>query len=254
MAGLKKRVLAIDIGNSNIVLGLFEGEKIKWVKRVVTDRGLRFLKNIRLKSVDGIAVASVVPALDSPLKRLLKKKFGLKTLFVSSRIRLPIRLKVKRPSQVGADRIANAVAAYKIPPGPPFSKGGVIVIDFGTATTFDVISEKGDYLGGPIAPGIGIANAALHEKTAKLPLVRITRPPRVIGRETRECIQAGVLYGYAGLVEGLIARIRKEYGKKMRVIATGGLAPLIVCECCSIQDVDSFLTLRGLKFIYEYNV
>lgn len=240
------KILCVDVGNTNIVLGLFHGKRLEWAKRFETQEGIRLLKKFLLKSVDGIAVASVVPSLDLALKNLLKKKFGVNPLFVTSRIRLPIKLKVKRPSQVGADRIANAVAAG--------GRGGIIVVDFGTATTFDVISAKGEYLGGPIAPGIGIANAALHEKTAKLPLVKIARPKRVIGKETAECIQAGVLFGYAGLVEGLIARIRKEYGDRMKVIATGGLAPLVARECCSIQKVDSFLTLKGLKSIYDYHV
>ncbi len=244
------RIFVVDIGNSNAVLGLFEGNRLRWHRRFGTAKILSLVKKIRLKRVNGVAVASVVPSLDRPLKKILKKKFGVTPLFVSSKIKLPIRLKVKKPSQVGADRIANASAVFR-PTLKKGGRGGFIIVDFGTATTFDLISGKGEYLGGPIAPGIGIANAALHEKTAKLPLVKIGRPRRVIGKETRECIQSGVLYGYAGLVEGLIARIKKEYGRPIRVIATGGLAPLILPHCCSIRGADPFLTLEGLKIIYK---
>lgn len=236
-----KNLLAIDVGNSNIVIGLFEGVRLKWHRRFATAKGISLLKKIWLQHVDGIIVASVVPAINQPLRCLLKKKFGIPPIFVSSKTKLPIKIKTKTPSQVGADRIANAVAVY--------CRRAIIVVDFGTATTFDVVSETGEYLGGPIAPGIGIANAALHEKTAKLPLVPIKRPKRVIGRETSECIQAGVLFGYAGLVDGLVARIQKEYGQKMRVIATGGLAPLIVPLCRSVKKVEPNLTLQGLRIL-----
>jgi type III pantothenate kinase len=241
---MPKSLLAIDIGNSNIVVGLFRGKQLRWVKRFETAKGLVRFRKMALKSVDGIIVASVVPSLNAPLKKILKRRFKKAPIFIPSKTKLPIRLRVREPRQVGADRMANVVAAWV-----QFKKD-CLVIDFGTATTFDVVSKGGDYLGGPIVPGVRMINEALHEKTAKLPLFRIARPKKVIGKTTRDCIQGGVFYGYLSLVEGLIKKIQKEYGKKLFVVATGGLAPLFVKGMRSVHRRDPCLTLRGLQHIF----
>lgn len=263
----KRKILAIDVGNTNIVVGLFEGERLRWHRRFETHKGLSLLRKLWISQVNCVVVASVVPRLDKPFRLLLRKKFGVEPLFVTSRTKLPIRFKTKKPSEVGADRIANAVAAWKIPPTPLCPSTGlrtsqrgargdlktvpIIIIDFGTATTLDVVSAQGEYLGGPIVPGLRICLEALHEKTARLPLVSIAKPKRVIGRQTRECIQGGVYYGYAGLVDRLVGLIQKELGMKTAVIATGGFATLIAKECRTIQKLEPFLTLKGLRIVAD---
>ncbi len=238
-----RRLLAVDVGNSNIVIGLFEGKRLRWQRRFETSR-VGAIHEWSPKNPDSIIISSVVPRLDRPLRNFLRKRFGREPLFVSAKMKLPLRFR-KHPAQLGADRIVDMVAVYQK------WKQAVLVIDFGTATTFDVVSADGDYVGGNIVPGLGIINAALHEKTAKLPQVRVSKPRRVIGRTTREQIAAGVYYGYLSLVEGMVHRIQKEYGKKFLVVATGGFARLIAKDCPVIHQVDPTLTLEGLRLIAQ---
>ena len=237
-------ILAVDVGNTNTVVGLFDGKKL--IKQWRMGSSVRAFSQIISKipqSIKGVIVSSVVPRLDQPFRTLAKKKFGVTALFVSPHLKMPIRIKVKNPRQVGTDRIVNAVAAWTR------WKQDLIVVDFGTATTFDVVTQKGNYLGGVITPGLGIINQALPEKTAKLPLVPLKRPQKTIGRSTIEAIQSGVFLGYASLVDGMIQRIKKEFGSKMKVVATGGLAVLMACECQLIDQVDPDLTLKGLQVL-----
>ena len=237
-------LLVVDVGNTNTVIGLFEGKKLKnqWRLESSPKDYFRVFSKIQ-RPVNGIVVSSVVPRLDQLLRSIAQKRFGARTLFVTPGLKMPIRIRMKNKKEVGADRIVNVVAAWTR------WKTDLIVVDFGTATTFDVVTKKGDYIGGVIAPGLGIANQALAEKTAKLPLAPLTRPKKVIGKTTIKALQSGVFLGYASLVEGMIERIRKEYGKRIKVVATGGLVRLISKECPSIDEVDQDLTLKGLSLL-----
>lgn len=243
------RLLAVDIGNTNTVAGLFEGKRLKkqWRMKSTPEDCFRIFSRIPKtpRPVEGMIVSSVVPRLDKLLCSIAKNRFNVRAVFVKPEMKMPIRVRTKNQKEVGADRIVNAVAAWTR------WKTDLVIVDFGTATTFDVVTKKGDYIGGIIAPGLRIANQALAEKTAKLPLVPLKRPKKVIGKTTTEAIQSGVFLGYASLVEGMIGRIQKEYGKKMKVVATGGLAQVISGECPSIDIVDSDLTLKGL-FLLRY--
>ena len=185
--------------------------------------------------------------LDDNLKSLCQRYFGFLPLVVGSGIKTGVRIYTENPKEVGTDRVVNALAAHRLYGGP------LIVIDFGTATTFDAVSREGDYLGGAIAPGVGISAEALFERTAKLPRVEMVWPKHVIGRNTVTAIQSGLLYGYVGLVEGIVARMRREMGGTAKVIATGGLARTISSETKVVDAVDTELTLVGLRFIYEIN-
>lgn len=241
-------LLAIDVGNTNITLGLFDGKKLvkNWrAKTFKTDSVQQLRKKIRIHSqnVDGVVIASVVPSLDKNLEKLCQKFFKQKPLWVNQKTaKMPFR--VDKPKEVGADRLCNAIAAWKKYKKP------TIIVDFGTATTFDVVTAKGKYGGGPIVPGIAIASAALTSATSKLPVVKISKPKHVVGRNTIECIQSGLYYGYIGLVDYLLSRIQKEEGCKMKVIATGGLASLIAQESKFIESVEPHLTLEGLCYIH----
>lgn len=235
-------LLAIDIGNTNIVFGVFSGKKIVKQWRVSTPKTtLQGLPTI--KGIDQIIVASVVPSLDKPLAKLLIKKYGVKPRFVTAGNILGIKVKLRAKRQIGADRVVDALAAYKL------YGGSAIVVDFGTATTFDVISAKGEYLGGAIAPGILLARDALHAQTAKLPRIDLQAPRSVVGKNTTEAIRSGLVLGYVAMVEGLVARIKNESrftNHEPRVIATGGLARLI-CKYTEVIDIiDENLTLKGL--------
>ena len=252
-------LLTIDIGNTNITLGLYDGDTLGPRWRLATDHnrlsdeyGILLINlfnhaGVSPKDVHGIAMASVVPPLTGTFEQACEKYLDQKPLVVDAGVKTGVRVKYDDPKQVGADRVVDAAAVQKLYGGPACS------VDFGTATTFDAISEEGDYLGGAIAPGIGIAAEALFQRTAKLPKVDLQRPPAAIGRNTTHSIQSGLLFGYVGLVEGMVARFRAELGPKMKVIGTGGLAEVIAQETSVIEILAPWLTLDGLKIVWELN-
>jgi len=253
-------LLAIDSGNTNIVFAVFDGEKVKGEWRASTDAE-RTADELgvwlcQLLSIEGMArqditatiIASVVPAMVFNLKTLCRRYFGCEPLVVGDEgVDLGIKVLLDRPEEVGADRLVNAVAAHQRYKGP------LIIIDFGTATTFDVVDVEGNHCGGAIAPGINLSLEALHMAAAKLPRVAIGRPRNVICKATVPAMQSGIFWGYVGLIEGLVHRIQEEFGEEMLVVATGGLAPLF-SECTSvIHKLDPDLTLRGLLEIHRRN-
>ncbi len=252
-------LLTIDIGNTNITLGLYDGKELgpRWRLATAFDHmpdeyGLQLLGLIEhvgynADSVHGICLASVVPPITSKIIEACRRYLNKEPLVVDAGVKTGVRVRYEDPRAVGADRIVDAVAVVHLYGVP------ACVVDFGTATTFDAISKNGDYLGGAIAPGISIAADALYQRTAKLPRVDLQKPPSVIGRNTVHSIQSGLLYGYVGLVEGMVARFRQELGAEMKVIATGGLADIIAPETEAIQIVAPWLTLDGLQIIWEMN-
>ena len=252
-------LLCIDIGNTNITFGLYEGERLgpRWRIRTIHDKmpdeyGILLEQLFRHRDyhpeqVTGVAVASVVPPLTSTFEQVCRDYLGQMPLIVNAGVRTGLRIRYDNPRDVGADRVVDA-AAVRVLYGVP-----ACVVDFGTGTTFDAVSAEGDYVGGAIAPGIGIAAQALFERTAKLPRVQLTRPPSAIGRNTSHAIQSGLLFGYVGLVEGMVARFKAELGPETRVVATGGLAEIIAPETDVIDVVDPWLTLHGLRIVYELN-
>ncbi|HEY4484831.1 MAG TPA: type III pantothenate kinase [Nitrospiria bacterium] len=252
-------LLAIDVGNTNIVLGVFRGPRLSASWRVATDLsktadeyGIMLLdlfkaSGLRFKQVDGIILSSVVPPVTPVFSEMALRYFKTHPLVVDGAMNTGLQNRYEPPHDVGADRIVNAVAAYKKYGGP------VIIVDFGTATTFCAVSKKGDYLGGAIVPGITISAEALFRRASKLPKVELLRPPSVIGRDTVSSIQAGMLYGYAGLVDAMVRRMKIELGQKAKVVATGGQARIIVPETTTIDEVRPDLTLEGLKILYERN-
>ena len=252
-------LLCIDIGNTNITLGLYEGETLgpRWRIRTIHDKmpdeyGILIDQLFRHQGVgpddvSGVALASVVPPLTPVFEQACQAYLEHAPLVIDAGVRTGVSIRYDTPREVGADRVVDA-AAVKALYGLP-----ACVVDFGTATTFDAVSAEGDYLGGAIAPGIGIAAQALFERTAKLPRVELTRPPSAIGRNTPHSIQSGLLFGYVGLVEGMVARFKAELGPETRVIATGGLAEIISQETDVIDVVDPWLTLHGLRIVYELN-
>ena len=252
-------LLTIDIGNTNITLGLYEGEALRSAWRLATahermpdEYGLQLLGLLEHagctpQDLTGAALASVVPPLTSTFLQACDKYLQQRPLVVDAGVKTGVRIRYEDPKAVGADRVADAAAVQKIYGGP------ACIVDFGTATTFDAISAEGDYLGGAIAPGIGIAAEALFHRTAKLPRVDLQRPPSAIGRNTVHAIQSGMLFGYAGLVEGMVARFRKELGPATKVIGTGGLAELVAAETEVIEILAPWLTLEGLRIIWELN-
>jgi type III pantothenate kinase len=253
-------LLAIDVGNTNIVYGLFDGTKLVHQFRVESGRGrtadeyavvlrqLLVMSGIEPGRVDAAIIASVVPALTEPMAGLVRRAFDRDPIVVGPGMKTGMAILYENPREVGADRIVNAVAAYdKV-------KGGVIVVDFGTATTFDCVTPKGEYLGGVICPGMQISADALFARAAKLPKVEIALPPKVVGRNTVHSMQSGIVYGYVGLVDGLVERLKEELGYPCAVIATGGLAPLIAPLTKSVREVDEILTLVGLRILYERNL
>jgi type III pantothenate kinase len=252
-------LLTIDIGNTNITLGLYEGEALRSAWRLATahermpdEYGLQLLGLLEHAActpqhLTGVAMASVVPPLTSTFLQACDKYLQRRPLVVDAGVKTGVRIRYEDPKAVGADRVADAAAVQKLYGGP------ACIVDFGTATTFDAISAEGDYLGGAIAPGIGIAAEALFHRTAKLPRVDLQRPPSAIGRNTVHAIQSGMLFGYAGLVEGMVARFRKELGAATKVIGTGGLAELVAAETDVIEILAPWLTLEGLRIIWELN-
>lgn len=253
-------LLVFDIGNSNIVLGTYEGKKLAHHWRISTDRqktgdeygmlinDLFRFQGIRMSDVDAIIISSVVPPLVVPLVKMCERYFCHRPLVVGPGMKTGIKLKYENPREIGSDRIVNTVGAFEQYGGP------LIVVDIGTATTFDVVDKNGDYLGGVIAPGIGISTEALFSRTAQLPRVAFVTPKTVVGRNTVSGMQSGIIYGFVGQIDEICRRIKAEMNQKMKVVATGGLAQMIANESGQIEVVDTFLTLTGLRVLYERNI
>jgi type III pantothenate kinase len=252
-------LLTVDLGNTNTVLGVFEGSELRVHWRLTTRREQTadeygvLVRNLFASStlepaqISGVALASVVPPLTPVLVELSRQYLGHEPLVVEPGVKTGMPILYEPPADVGADRILNGVAAFATFGGP------VVVLDFGTATTFDVITKRGEYAGGVICPGIGISADALFQRAARLPRVDVRNPGPVIGRSTVTSMQSGLYYGYAAMCEGVIGRIRHEVGEPVRVVATGGLAETLAAEIPSIEAVDPVLTLTGLRLIWERN-
>ncbi len=252
-------LLAIDIGNTNITLGVFQADRLKTRWHIATSIHrsadeyatllLALLDNegIARTSVSEAILCSVVPPLTSTFNEMCSRYFDIEALVVEAGVKTGISIIMDNPREVGADRVVNAAGAHHL------YGGSVIVIDFGTATTLDVVSRKGEYLGGVIAPGVALGAEALFTRTAALPRVEIARPRQVIGKNTVGAMQSGIVFGYVGLVEGLVGRIRDELGESAKVVATGGEAEVIARETSVIETVEPDLTLIGLRVIYEMN-
>ena len=252
-------LLAIDIGNTETTFGVFEGEKKKAafqmatsIHRTVDETAVlmqNILRNRGLKDNDitEVALCSVVPPLTVIFDDMIKRYFDISPLIVAAGVKTGIRICMDNPKEVGADRIVDAVAAHHLYGGP------VIIVDMGTATTFEIVSENGDYLGGAIAPGILSSAEALFQRAAMLPRIELAAPNKVIGTNTIDAMKSGVVYGYVGLVESMVQRMRKELGLKVKVVATGGFSNLIARETKIIDEVNTDLTLVGLRLIYRMN-
>lgn len=254
-------LFTIDIGNTNITFGVYNtrSSELAYQWRIKTDHGrmadeygiiiLGLMRHEKLEfsQIRGVALASVVPPLTTVFVEMIERYMQQSPLVVEAGVKTGVKIRYDSPRDVGADRIVDAAAVYKTYGGP------ACIVDFGTATTFDAISRHGEYLGGAIAPGISISAEALSSRTSKLPQVDLVRPPKAIGSNTVHAIQSGLVFGYVGLVEGMVARFRQELGQDMRVIGTGGLAETIAAETDVIEVVNPWLTLEGLRIIWEMN-
>lgn len=252
-------LLVFDVGNTNIVLGVYQGKELVWHWRVSTDRQktgdeygtLIFTlfnhAGLDIKKVRAVIISSVVPPLVVPLQRMCTRYFGADPIVVGPGTKTGIRIRYENPREVGADRIVNAVGAFDKYGGP------LIIVDFGTATTFCAIAENGDYMGGAIAPGIGISTEALFQRAAKLPRIELVTPKTMICRNTVNSMQAGIIYGFVGQVDEIVRRMKAEMEGVPKVIATGGLANLIAAESSCIDVVEPFITLEGLRILYDRN-
>jgi type III pantothenate kinase len=255
-------LLVLDVGNTNIVAGVYDEEKLLVHWRLSSDRNktsdeygllisnLFESSRLKLNDIAAIAISTVVPPLTVPLVRMCKRYFGVHPLVVGPGVKTGIFIKYENPREVGADRIVNAVAAYE----KYRDRAPLIIIDMGTAMTFCVVNEKAEYLGGAIAPGIAISTEALFQRAAKLPRIELRKPKTIICRNTVKSMQSGIIYGYVGLIDGIVKRMKQEIGKDAYVIATGGMAGLIATESVAINTVEPFLTLEGLRIIYNLNL
>jgi type III pantothenate kinase len=260
-------LLVVDVGNTNTVLGVFDlrdkgedgGARLQAHWRVETSkgrtadeyavlvRGLLALEGLEPRTIDAVIIATVVPTVLFALEGFCGRYLGRAPMVVGPGMKTGMPILTENPREVGADRIVNSIAAYER------HRAGCIVVDFGTATTFDAVSPRGEYLGGAIAPGIHISADALYRAAAKLPRVEITRPPKVVGRNTVTSMQSGLVFGYVGLTDAIVERMRAELEFPVKVLATGGLASLIAKESRTIEEIDDMLTLRGLSILHERN-